>query len=111
MVAKKVLVDLDFLNGSKPINVTTPVDPGDAVPKSYVDALSSTSFASDIGDGVLTVIPVAHLLNSLDVIVHVYDTVSLDDVICNVVRVDADNINLEFNVAPTLNEYRVVVKS
>lgn len=110
MVAKKTLVDLDFQNVSKPINVPTPVDPGDAVNKAYVDALGATTFAANVGDGVLTVIPVVHNLGSLDVIVHVYDNADLDDVICNVVRVDANTINLEFNAAPALNELRVIVK-
>ena len=109
MVAKKTLVDLDFQNVSKPINVPTPVDPGDAVNKAYVDSFIGT-FAADVGDGALTVIPVVHNLGSLDVIVHVYDNADLDDVICNVVRVDANTINLEFNAAPALNALRVVVK-
>ena len=38
-MARKVFADFDFQSASRPINLPAPVNPGDAVPRSYVDSL------------------------------------------------------------------------
>lgn len=73
-------------------------------------ALAATSkYAANIGNGVLTTITVSHNLGTQDVTVALYDTTSLAKVETDVTLVDANSVNLIFTVAPTTNQYRVVV--
>lgn len=37
-MSRTVLTDLDFGNAARPINLPAPVNPGDAVPRSFVTA-------------------------------------------------------------------------
>lgn len=67
-------------------------------------------FAASVGDGVSTSIDVVHNLGTRDVITTVYLNASTwDVVICDVQNKDANTVTLIFAVAPTSNQYRVVV--
>jgi hypothetical protein len=67
-------------------------------------------YATAIGDGILTQIPVTHNLNTRDVTVGVYlATSTYDEVECDVQRTSASTVTLLFSVAPTTGQYRVVV--
>jgi len=67
-------------------------------------------YDADIGDGSTTSINVNHALNSLDVTVEVYEKSSGDTVLCEISRVDANNITVTANPALGSGAYRVVVK-
>lgn len=67
-------------------------------------------YASDVGDGVATSYTITHNLGTKDVIVSVYDNSSpYAEVICDVQHTSTTAITLLFSVAPTNNQYRVVV--
>lgn len=66
-------------------------------------------FSASVGNNSLTSIPVTHSLGTRDVVVNVYDATSFDTVECDVVRTDTNNVTVTFAVAPTTNQYRVVV--
>lgn len=68
-----------------------------------------TAYAGNIGDGVATTINVTHSLGTEDVSVEVYDNSSNETVYANVDRIDTNTVALTFSVAPTSNQYRVVV--
>ena len=67
-------------------------------------------YAAAIGDGTSTSITVTHNLNTRDVTVGVYSATSTyDEVSCDVQHTTANTVTLLFSVAPTSNQYRVVV--
>lgn len=67
-------------------------------------------YAADVGDGTNTSYTITHSLNTKDVIVSVYDNSSpYAEVICDVQHTSTSAITLLFSVAPTSNQYRVVV--
>lgn len=67
-------------------------------------------YAADIGDGSATTYTVSHNLGTKDVIVSVYDNSSpYAEVVCDVQHTSTTAITLLFSVAPTSNQYRVVV--
>lgn len=66
-------------------------------------------YAVSIGNGSLTTITATHSLNTLDVTVQVYEVSSGDTVECDVTRTGVNAVDLTFAVAPTSNQYRVVV--
>jgi hypothetical protein len=67
-------------------------------------------YAADFGDGVATSYTITHSLNTKDVVVSVYDNSSpYAEVICDVQHTSTSAITLLFSVAPTSNQYRVVV--
>ena len=66
--------------------------------------------ASDaIGDGSSVSYVVTHNFNTKAVIVQVYDTAGFDTVIADVERTTVDTVTVTFSVAPTNNQYTVVV--
>lgn len=67
-------------------------------------------YNQDIGDGTSTAIAVTHSLNSLDVIVEVYDKTSNATVGCDVVRTSANVVTLNITPAIAANSHRVVIK-
>lgn len=70
----------------------------------------TTKFAASIGNGVLTTITVNHNLNTTDVIVAIKEVVGgLAVVYADIVVTDANNVTVTFAVAPTTNQYRVIV--
>jgi hypothetical protein len=67
-------------------------------------------YAANVGDGTATTYTVSHNLGTKDVIVSVYDNSSpYAEVICDVQHTSTSAITLLFSVAPTSNQYRVVV--
>ena len=69
-----------------------------------------TKYAANVGDGTATSYTITHSLNTRDVIVSVYDNSSpYAEVICDVQHTSTSAITLLFSVAPTSNQYRVVV--
>lgn len=69
-----------------------------------------TKYAANVGDGSNTSYTITHNLGTKDVIVSVYDNSSpYAEVICDVQHTSTSAITLLFSVAPTSNQYRVVV--
>ena len=69
-----------------------------------------SKYAANVGDGSATSYTITHNLGTRDVIVSVYEASgSYAEVICDVNHATANTITLLFSVAPTLNQYRVVV--
>jgi hypothetical protein len=69
-----------------------------------LDDISSNSYAETITD----TDTVTHTLNTRDVIVQLFDTVTFETVYADVVRTDASNIDITFGSTPT-NSIRVLV--
>lgn len=67
-------------------------------------------YAANVGDGASTSIAVTHNLGTRDVIVTLYDNSSpYAEVTCDVQHTTTSTVTLLFSVAPTSNQYRVVV--
>ena len=79
------------------------------VPSEISSAVTDREFATSIGDGVTTTYTVAHNLNSLDVIVQLYDNSTFDTVYADVVRDTVNSIQVSFSAAPTTNDIRVLI--
>ena len=68
-------------------------------------------YGVDVGDGAATSYTITHNLNTRDVQVTVYESSgSYAEVICDVNHATTNTITLLFSVAPTSNQYRVVVQ-
>lgn len=73
-------------------------------------AIAVRKFAADVGNGSATSYTVTHSLNTRDVTVAVYDNSSpYAEVVCDVQHTSTSAITVLFSVAPTSNQYRVVV--
>jgi hypothetical protein len=73
-------------------------------------AVVVTKYAANVGNGSATSYTITHNLGTRDVIVSVYDNASpYAEVICDVQHSSTTAITLLFSVAPTSNQYRVVV--
>lgn len=73
-------------------------------------AVVVSKYAATFGDGSATSYTITHNLNTRDVVVSVYEAASpYAEVICDVAHATANTITLAFSVAPTSNQYRVVV--
>ena len=73
-------------------------------------AIAVRKYAANVGDGAATSYTITHSLNTKDVIVSVYDNSSpYAEVVCDVQHTSTSAITLLFSVAPTSNQYRVVV--
>jgi hypothetical protein len=73
-------------------------------------AVVVSKYAANVGDGTNTTYTVSHNLGTKDVIVSLYDNSSpYAEVICDVQHTSTSAITLLFSVAPTSNQYRVVV--
>jgi hypothetical protein len=74
-------------------------------------AVVVTKYAANVGDGSATSYTITHNLGTRDVQVTVYDNSSpYAEVICDVNHATTNTITLLFSVAPTSNQYRVVVQ-
>jgi hypothetical protein len=74
-------------------------------------AVVVTKYAASVGNGSATSYTVTHNLGTKDVTVAVYDNSSpYAEVICDVQHTSTSAITLLFSVAPTSNQYRVVVQ-
>ena len=73
-------------------------------------AVVVSKYAVSIGDGTATSYTVTHNLNTKDVTVAVYDNLApYAEVLCDVQHTSTTALTLLFSVAPTSNQYRVVV--
>ncbi len=72
-------------------------------------AVTARHVAASIGDGSATSIAVTHSLGTLDVLVNVFQNSDGAEVECDVTRNSTSQVTLGFAVAPTSNQYRVVV--
>jgi hypothetical protein len=73
-------------------------------------AVVVTKYAASVGDGAATSYTVTHNLNTRDVIVTLFDnSAPYAEVIADVQHTTANTITVLFTVAPTSNQYRVVV--
>jgi len=77
----------------------------------YLDTtIAVRKYSTSVGDGSATSYTVTHNLGTKDVTVAVYDNSSpYAEVICDVQHTSTSAITLLFSVAPTSNQYRVVV--
>lgn len=66
-------------------------------------------FGQLYGDGAATAYTITHNLNSLDVVVEVFEVSSGARVFCDVVHATVNTLTLTHAVAPTTNQFRVVV--
>jgi hypothetical protein len=74
-------------------------------------AVVVTKYAANVGDGSATSYTITHNLGTRDVQVTVYENSgSYAEVICDVNHATTNTITLLFSVAPTSNQYRVVVQ-
>ncbi len=74
-------------------------------------AVVVTKYAANVGDGSNTSYTISHNLGTKDVQVTVYDNSSpYAEVICDVQHTSTTAVTLLFSVAPTSNQYRVVVQ-
>ena len=71
---------------------------------------SGTTFTASIGNGTATDIGVTHNLNSRDIIVQLYDNSTYETIICDIIRTNLNFITCSFAVAPSTNQYKVVIK-
>ena len=67
-------------------------------------------YAANIGNGSATSYAVSHGLGTVDVIVMLKDTTTLEEVYADVVITDANTVTISFAAAPAANAYRVVIK-
>lgn len=73
-------------------------------------AVVVTKYAASIGDGAATSYTVTHNLNTKDVIVSIYDNSSpYAEVVADVQHTSTSTITVLFSIAPTTDQYRVVV--
>jgi len=73
-------------------------------------AVVVSKYAESVGDGAATSYTVTHNLNTRDVIVTVYDnSAPYAEVITDVAHTTVNTVTIAFSVAPTSNQYRVVV--
>jgi hypothetical protein len=74
-------------------------------------AVVVSKYNTSIGDGSATSYTVTHNLNTRDVQVTLYDnTAPYAEVIADVQHTTVNTITVLFSVAPTSNQYRVVVQ-
>ena len=76
-------------------------------PLGLATAISGNTFATNIGGA--TSVSVAHNLNTRDVIVQLYDNSTFDTVVADVVRTNANTVDVSFTTAPSANAIRVLV--
>ena len=74
-----------------------------------IQNVEESTYATSIGDGSATSYAVTHNLGTQDVIVQLYDASSLDTVYADVVRTSTSAVTIDFAVAPTTNDIRVLI--
>lgn len=67
-------------------------------------------FAANVGNGSSISFVLTHNLNTLDVVIEVYEVSTGDTVITDTSRTSVNSVTVLFNTAPTANQYRIVIK-
>jgi hypothetical protein len=68
-----------------------------------------TRYVVSIGDGTATSYTVTHNLNTLDVIIQVFENASGEEILTDVARATVNTATVTFSAVATSNQYRVVV--
>ena len=100
------------MNGFKVTEMAAGTNPTDAVNLSQLTSSSPQGFAQNVGDGTNTTFNVVHnfaLADENDFIARVADNATGQEVMVEVIAVDANTISVTFGSAPTTNQYRVAV--
>jgi hypothetical protein len=111
VAVKPVLSDLDFGTIAKGINHPDPVDPLDVANRQWVLSVAGSKVAGLMGNGVLTVIDIAHGLGTLELVVQVNRVSDGRNVIVDFLTLDPNTVRFEFVVAPALNSLRYIIRS
>lgn len=77
--------------------------------KTYLDNRTG-GYSTYIGNGMNTTFNVTHGLGTSDVIVAVYQTPTMEEVMVDVSAGSSNFVTISFATAPSTNEYRVVIK-
>jgi hypothetical protein len=104
-------------SGAHGLTITTTAATSVTMPTSGIllstDTMASSGYPKkysvDIGNASATSITVNHALNTEDITVTLRDKASKEIVYTDITIIDANNVRLDFAVAPTLNSLRVVV--
>ena len=70
---------------------------------------AAASFAATIGDGTTTTFVIAHNLNTIDVVIGVWETATGIEVNCDRTRTDVNTVTLTFAQPPATDAYRVAI--
>jgi hypothetical protein len=106
---------IQYVNGSAPVQSVASADSSVTVTNTSgaVDLSINNgkySYASTIGDGLSTSYTVTHNLGSRDVEVQLFDLVSYETVISDIIRTTINTITVSFTTSPTAGRIRVLVK-
>jgi hypothetical protein len=106
---------IQYVTGTSPVQSVASADSSVTVTNTSGDVDLSVnnakySYASTIGNGSSTSYVVTHNLGSRDVEVQLFDLVSYETVISDVVRTTTNTITISFTTAPTTGSIRVLVK-
>lgn len=77
--------------------------------KTFFDTIVG-GFAANVGNGSSTSFVLTHGLNTLDVVIEVYEISTGDTVFTDISRTSVNSVTVLFNTAPSANQYRVVIK-
>lgn len=69
----------------------------------------SLKYSETFGNGILTTIPITHSLNTEDFTYSIREISTGGFIDAEVVSVDVNNLNIIFSVAPTTNQYRIII--
>jgi hypothetical protein len=100
----EIATDAELTAGTDDLRIVTPLKL-----KTYLDNRTG-GYSASIGNGSNLTFALSHALNTKDIVVEVYDNTSFETVITDVVRDTVNQITVSFAVAPTTNQYRVVIK-
>jgi hypothetical protein len=76
----------------------------------YISTLPVSTYTASVGNGAATSFALTHNLGTLDVMVQVYENSTGDTVIADTTRDTVNQVTVSFNVAPTTNQFRVIIK-
>jgi hypothetical protein len=94
----EIATNAESITGSDAVRAITPA------------SLEARLFKASIGDGTATQYTVTHNFNTRDVQVEIYDNATYQTVYAKVVRTSVDAVQVSFGVAPTTNQYRVLIR-
>ena len=73
--------------------------------------IANTKFVDSIGDGAAVSYVVKHNLNNINVMVQCFNNTTGETVYATVVRLDVDNVQVDFRTAPAVNDINVMILS